>query len=99
MSLVIVGGHECMYCRYRELCRKRGHSVKVYTQMPSQLSKHIGNADGIILFTSTVSHGMVNTAVSVARRKGIRVLRSHSSSASSLTGLLNEIEGTMETGW
>lgn len=98
MSLVIVGGHECMHCHYRKLCQKRGHTVKVYTQMPSQLGKHIGNADGIILFTSTVSHEMVNTAVSVARRKGIRVLRSHSSSASSLSGLLNEIENAAETG-
>ena len=95
MSLIIVGGHECMNCRYREMCRKRGHSVKVYTQMTPQLSKHIGNADGIILFTSTVSHKMVETAVGAARRKGIRVLRSHSSSASSLSGLLSEMENAI----
>ncbi|SHH99257.1 hypothetical protein SAMN02745823_01823 [Sporobacter termitidis DSM 10068] len=92
MSLIIVGGHACMHCRYRELCQKRGHTVKVYTQMTPQLSKHIGSADGIIIFTSTVSHTMVETAVSAAKRKGIRVLRSHSSSASSLSELLNNIE-------
>lgn len=93
MSLVIVGGHECMECRYREMCENRGHSVKVFTQMAPHMSKQIGNADGIILFTSTVSHKMAETAVGEAKRKGIRVLRSHSSSASSLCGLLNEMEG------
>ena len=98
MSLIIVGGHECMNCRYREMCRKRDHSVKVYTQMTPQLGKHIGQADGIILFTSTVSHKMVETAVGVAKRKGIRVLRAHSSRAASLNGILNKIESNVETG-
>lgn len=95
MSLIIVGGHECMDCRYREICKKRGHSVKVYTRMTPQLSKHIGKADGIILFTSTVSHTMVEIAVDVAKRRGIRILRSHNSSAFSLTNLLNDMESVV----
>ncbi|HCC01050.1 MAG TPA: DUF2325 domain-containing protein [Ruminococcaceae bacterium] len=95
MSLVIVGGHECMDCRYRQLCKKRGHSVKVYTRATHRLDRHIGSADSIIIFTSTVSHKMVETAVGEAKRKGIPVLRSHSSSASSLRGLLDQIEESM----
>lgn len=97
MSLIILGGHERMQSRYRNLCRERGHSVKVYTRMPPQLDRHIGGADGIILFTSTVSHKMAGAAVDEARRKGIHVLRSHSSSATSLGILLDEMENWTET--
>jgi hypothetical protein len=96
MSLVIVGGHECMHCLYRELCQKRGHSVKIFNQMPPSFSKQIGNADSIILFTATVSHRMVETAINEAKRKGIRVLRSHSSSSTSLCELLNDLECTLK---
>ncbi|MFT9055567.1 MAG: DUF2325 domain-containing protein [Ethanoligenens sp.] len=97
MSLIIVGGHDCMCCRYQQMCKKRGHKVKVFTQMPTGLARHIGSADGIILFTSTVSHKMVETAVKEAKRKNIRVMRSHSSSATSLNGLLDEIDTLEQT--
>lgn len=85
-----------MSYRYREICKKHGHSVKVFTKMPAGLSKHIGSADGIILFTSTVSHKMVETAVKEAKRKHIQILRSHSSSANSLYNLLHDMPVVMD---
>jgi len=60
--------------------------------MPAKFGKVIGTPDGIVLFTSTVSHQMIYTAVKEAKRKKIPVFRCHSSSGNSLTGLLQELE-------
>jgi hypothetical protein len=91
MSIILVGGHDRMHDEYKNICAKRGHRVKVYTQMPANFDKLIGNADRIVLFTSTVSHKMATTAVKEAKRKNIQVIRSHSSSATSLEALLNQV--------
>lgn len=53
----------------------------------------IGDPDLLILFTSTVSHKMVNCAVEEAKRKSIPVCRCHSSSASALQSVLREYCG------
>ena len=92
MSIVLVGGHDRMHSEYMGICSKRGHDVKVYTQMPTKFDKVIGSPDGIVLFTSTVSHKMIHTAVKEAKRKKIPVFRSHSSSGASLGRLLDELE-------
>jgi len=63
--------------------------------MPARFEKVIGRPDGIVLFTSTVSHQMIHTAVKEAKRKNIPVFRCHSSSGNSLTGLLQEIEAKL----
>jgi len=92
MSIVLVGGHDRMHDEYKKICSKRGHRVKVYTQMPAKFDKVIGNPDGIVLFTGTVSHKMVQVAVKEAKRKNIPVLRSHNSSGTSLAEVLQELE-------
>lgn len=92
MSIVLVGGHDRMQEEYKQICSKRGHRVKIYTQMPARFDKVIGNPDSIVLFTSTVSHKMILTALREAKRKNINVVRSHSSSATSLEELLKKME-------
>lgn len=92
MSIVLVGGHDRMHDEYKGICSKRGHSVKVYTQMPARFDKAIGNPDGIVLFTGVVSHKMVKIAVKEAKKKNIPVLRCHNSSANSLEGMLQQLE-------
>ncbi len=92
MSIVLVGGHDRMQDEYKEICSSRGHRVKVYTQMPARFDKAIGSPDRIVLFTSTVSHKMMLTAMKEAKKKNISVVRSHSSSASSLLELLKKLE-------
>lgn len=90
MSVVIVGGHDRMVCRYKEICKKFRCNAKVFTQMPSDLQKKIGSPDLIVLFTNTVSHKMVHCAVCEAKRNNTALMRSHSSSASALTDILNQ---------
>lgn len=92
MSIVLIGGHDRMHNEYKEMCSRFGHDIKVYTQMPKRFEKVIGNPDGIVLFTSTVSHQMVKTAVKEAKRKNIPVIRSHSSSACSLKSSIQQLE-------
>ncbi|HIT90126.1 MAG TPA: DUF2325 domain-containing protein [Candidatus Merdenecus merdavium] len=88
MSIVIVGGHDRMVCRYKEICKSYRCKAKVFTQMSGDLKKQLGTPDVIILFTNTVSHKMVISTVSEAKKGNITVLRSHSSSGSALTHLL-----------
>ena len=54
MSVVIIGGNECMERQYRQICKTMGHSAKVYTKPTAALRGGFGRADLMILFTSTV---------------------------------------------
>jgi hypothetical protein len=60
--------------------------------MPAKFEKLIGNPDGIVLLTNTVSHKMVSIAVKEAKRKNIPIVRCHSSGASSLESSIKELE-------
>ena len=54
MSVVIVGGHDRMVRQYMDICKKYNCKGKVFTQLPGNFKGQIGQADLIILFTSTV---------------------------------------------
>lgn len=56
MSVVIIGGHERMEARYKEICKRYNHKSKVFTKMKSDLSGQIGCPDLVILFTSTAGN-------------------------------------------
>jgi hypothetical protein len=88
MSVVIIGGNECMVCQYEEICKKFGCKAKVFVKEKSGFKKKIGTPDLMILFTNTVSHKMVQSAVAEARRNNTRIARTHSSSASALSQVL-----------
>ena len=90
MSVVIVGGNECMAGKYESICREHGCKAKVYTKQSGSLKKKVGTPDLLILFISTVSHKMVEMALREAKRCNTPVARCHSSSASALKGLLEE---------
>lgn len=88
MSVVIVGGHDRMHSRYKEICKKHGCKCKVFTQLVGNFKGQIGNPDIIVLFTSTVAHKMVGIATEQAEKTGAYVARSHSSSAFALNEIL-----------
>ena len=58
---------------------------KVFVKEKSGFSKQIGTPDLMILFTNTVSHKMVLSAVTEAKKNDVNIVRTHSSSAASLT--------------
>jgi hypothetical protein len=88
MSVVIVGGNDCMVCRYKNICKKYSYKVKIFTQVPGDFKSKIGSPDLLVLFTSTVSHSMVHCAVKEAQRKNVEIVRSHTSSSNALKGIL-----------
>ena len=90
MSVVIIGGNECMVCQYKEICKSHGCNAKVFTKKNGTLEKKIGSPDLLVLFTNTVSHKMVLSAVKEAKRKSIPIVRTHSSSAAALKQVLSE---------
>lgn len=88
MSIVIIGGHECMEAQYKEICKKYHCKAKIFTKMKTDLDRKIGNPDLMILFTSTASHKMVRCAVAKSVGSHAVLKRSHSSSANALIHIL-----------
>ena len=90
MSIVIIGGHERMVCKYKEICKQYSCKAKIFTEMPANLKSTMGSPDIVVLFTSTVSHNMVKKALAKGEQTGAKIVRSHSSSACALKGILAE---------
>ena len=72
MSVVIVGGNERMAAQYEEICRCYGCKAKVFCKENGSLKRKMGVPDLLILFTNTVSHKMVISAVGEAKRTASR---------------------------
>lgn len=90
MSIVIIGGHDRMHCKYREICKNFGCKCKVFTQCPANFQNQIGSPDVIIVFTGTVAHKMLNVAIKQAGKTGAKLKHCHSSSACALKEVLAE---------
>lgn len=88
MSIVIVGGNDCMVREYKTLCEKYKCRAKVFTQMKAGLKNKIGSPDLLVLFTNTTSHKMVITALNETKGQDVVIARSHSSSLSALRNIL-----------
>lgn len=89
MSVVIVGGNECMIRQYKDLCSEYHCKTKVYSKMTTGLKK-MGTPDLLVLFTNTVSHKMVRCALNETKGKNTKIARSHSSSIAALKNILEE---------
>ena len=89
MSVVIIGGNECMESQYKNICNSFGCKAKVYTKEKGALRKKIGCPDLLILFMNTVSHRMVLGVIDEAKRSKIPYVRVCSSSASALQQTLS----------
>lgn len=89
-----------MVCQYENICKRHGCRAKVFVKERGALDKKIGTPDLMILFTNTVSHKMVISALGEAKRSKIPVCRCHSSSASALNKILaaarNDFFGRVE---
>lgn len=77
-----------MESRYKQICRNHNCKAKVFTKVSGKLRDKIGNPDLIVLFTSTVAHKMVNSALDEAIKNSIPVHRARSSSVSALEKVL-----------
>lgn len=89
MSVVIIGGNERMERKYKSLCDEHGCDAKVFCKCRGGIGDRIGNPDLLILFTHTVSHKMIRSAIDSAG-EDTKIVRSHRSSAASLREILAE---------
>ena len=87
MSVVILGGNECMVRKYKDLCRSYQCSAKV------TLKNRLGNPDLLVMFTDTISHKMVQNALNETRGQDTVIVRSRSSSMSALGTILEAHAG------
>ena len=90
MSVVIVGGNDCMVRQYKELCKEYRCRAKVFTQMHDGLKQRLGQPDLMVLFTSTMSHKMLRCALTQTKGSDTVIARSHTSSIEALRGILEE---------
>ena len=90
MSVVIIGGNECMVCKYKQLCKQYNCKAKVFVDFNKGMRSGVGNADLLVLFTSTMSHQMVQNALDQAKGKDMIIARSHTSSMNALRNILEE---------
>lgn len=88
MNIVIVGGHDCMHCQYKQICKKYGCKCKVFTQCPANFQNQIGTPEMIVVFTKTVAHKMLNVASKQAEKTGTEIRFVNSSSANALQSVL-----------
>ena len=89
MSVVIVGGNECMVRDYIELCKSYDCKAKVYPKMCRGL-QNIGSPDLMVLFTNTISHKMVKCAVEGIKNLNIPVERSRKSTKAAVRNVLDK---------
>ncbi len=89
MSIVIIGGNDCMASRYKQLCKERKCKAKVFTQ-PQGIRDQMGNPDLLVFFTNTVSHKMIHTATAAFPGDPSQIVRCHSSSMSALRKILDQ---------
>ena len=93
MSVVIVGGNERMEGQYESICREYGCKARIYTKENGSFKKKLGCPDLLILFTGTVSHKMVTSALQEAKKSNIPVARINTSSAAALHSVLTAYAG------
>ena len=89
MSVVILGGNECMDREYTNACRKYGCKAKVFCKPCADMSNRIGSPDLLIVFTHTISHKMLKCALT-GIHGNTKIVRSQTSSMKSLKDILNE---------
>lgn len=93
MSVVILGGNECMVRRYRDLCAEHGCQAKVFTHLKCGMGCKIGSPDLLVLFTGTMSHKLLKTALNETRGGNTIIARSHSGSMAALKAILETHAG------
>ena len=93
MSVVILGGNECMERQYKELCSEYKCRAKVFTKPSGGLKKKLGSPDLMIFFTSTMSHKMLRGAMSELTGLDTKIEHSRSASMAALREILQRHAG------
>lgn len=83
-SLAIIGGIKGIEREYIETAKEFNCKCKLFNIKCPQFEKKIQNVDCCILFTDTVSHKLSLESCRICKKKGIKLIKTHSSSITSL---------------
>ncbi len=92
MTISVIGGLDRLKKHYEKTVKEKGHKMKHLAQNQRHFNNHLGNVNGIIIFTGTVSHNAMWSAIKHAKTFNIPVARSHNGSISGLKKCINLIE-------
>lgn len=90
MSVVILGGNECMERKYKSLCHDFKHDAKVLIKPVGGVKKKLGNPDLVVFFTSCMSHKMLQGVMSELRGQNCIIEHCPTSSVSALRKVLEK---------
>lgn len=91
MSIAILGGLDRLKKSYEQKGKDLGYTVKVFSQRVPNLAQRLSGVNGIVIFTGTIAHHMVDDARRAAKKHQIPVGRSQSSSVSAFKRCLSDI--------
>ncbi len=90
MSVVVIGGNDCMATRYKDICKSYNCKVKVFTKMQTDFENKLGTPDLMVVFTNTCSHKMINSVNKKSGKEDITVVKVHTASATALKSVLEQ---------
>lgn len=90
MSVVILGGNECMERQYKELCREYKCKAKVFIKPSGTLKNKLGNPDLLICFTGALSHKVLRNAQNELKGSGVAIEHSRTASMAALRAILEK---------
>ena len=90
MSVVILGGNECMEQKHKSLCRDYQHEAKVMVKPSGGVKRKMGKPDMVIFFTGTMSHKMLRGALGEIKRQDVILEYCPTSSVSALKKVLEK---------
>lgn len=93
MSVVILGGNECMVRKYKELCQQYQCQAKVFAKPIGSLKNKLGSPDLLVCFTSTMSHKMLRSAMNELKGQDTVIAHCPTSSIFALRGVLETHAG------
>ena len=91
MSIAILGGLDRLKKSYERKGKDLGYNIKVFSQRVPNMGQRLIGVDGIVIFTGTIAHHMVEDARRVARKYNIPIGRTKSSSVSAFKRCLSDI--------
>lgn len=93
MSVAIVGGLDRLKRTYEREGKGMGFRIKYFGRRVPSLRKRLESVDAIVVFTSMISHPLMEEVRQIAGRLGIPLVRSRTSSVSGLRSCLSNCCG------
>jgi len=93
MSVIILGGNECMERQYKDLCKEYKCRAKVFIKPSGSLKNKLGNPDLMICFTGALSHKVLKCAQNEIKGLDTKVEHSRTASMAALRSILEKHAG------